>query len=166
MDVSGQSLPFSLGSEVKYRCNKGLFPSDERTSTCIDVEGRGEWVMNPGSLVCKEIPGESFFHLILILCLLFFSAVNCTVPEELSNGTIVYVVDGVTVNYERLNETVEETTLLIYQCDSGLSLTGPNTITCTNAGVWSTDPREILCVAPTNGKLACEHNNYCILQNH
>ena len=60
----------------------------------------------------------------------------------------MYVVDGVTVNYERLNKTVEETTVLTYQCDCGLSLTGPNTITCTNAGVWSTDPREILCVAP------------------
>ena len=79
-----------------------------------------------------------YFHFIIL--------VNCTVPEEPSNGTIVYVVDGVTVNYERLNETVEETTVLTYQCDSGLSLTGPNTITCTNAGVWSTDPREIMCV--------------------
>ncbi len=66
----------------------------------------------------------------------------------------MYVVDGVTVNYERLNETVEETTVLTYQCDCGLSLTGPNTITCTNAGVWSTDPREIMCVASTNGELA------------
>ncbi len=61
----------------------------------------------------------------------------------------MYVVDGVTVNYERLNETVEETTVLTYQCDSGLSLTGPNTISCTNAGVWSTDPQEILCVVST-----------------
>ncbi len=61
----------------------------------------------------------------------------------------MYVVDGVTVNYERLNETAEETTVLTYQCDSGLSLTGPNTITCTNTGVWSTDPQEILCVLTT-----------------
>ncbi len=61
----------------------------------------------------------------------------------------MYVVDGVTVNYERLNETVEETTVLTYQCDCGLSLTGPNTIACTNAGVWSTDPREIMCVQTT-----------------
>ncbi len=58
----------------------------------------------------------------------------------------MYVVDGVTVNYERLNETVEETTVLTYLCDCGLSLTGPNTITCTNAGVWNTDPREIMCL--------------------
>ena len=57
VDVSGQSAPFSLGSKVKYCCNEGLFPSDERTSTCTDVEGRGEWVMDPGSLVCREIPG-------------------------------------------------------------------------------------------------------------
>ncbi len=75
--------------------------------------------------------------------------VNCTVPEEPSNGTIVYMVDGVTVNYERLNETVEETTVLTYQCDRGLSLTESNTITCTNAGMWSTDPREIMCITPT-----------------
>ena len=59
MDVSGQSLPFSLGSEVKYGCNVGLFPSGERTSTCTDVEGRGEWVIDPGSLVCREMPGEN-----------------------------------------------------------------------------------------------------------
>ncbi len=73
-------------------------------------------------------------------------AVNCTVPEEPFGGTIVYMVDGIIVSYERLNETVEETTVLTYQCDSGLSLTGPNTISCTNAGVWSTEPREILCI--------------------
>ncbi len=66
----------------------------------------------------------------------------------------MYVVDGVTVNYERLNETVEETTVLTYQCDCGLSLTGPNTITCTNAGVWSTDPREITCVASTDSEFS------------
>ncbi len=59
MDVNSQSPPFSLGSEVKYRCDEGLFPSDERSSTCTDVEGRGEWVRDPGSLVCREIPGES-----------------------------------------------------------------------------------------------------------
>ena len=58
----------------------------------------------------------------------------------------MYVVDDVTVNYERLNKTVEETTVLTYQCDSGFSLTGPNTISCTNAGVWSTDPQKIMCV--------------------
>ncbi len=52
--------------------------------------------------------------------------------------------------YERLNKTVEETTVLAYQCDcGGLSLTGLSTITCTNAGVWSTDPRESFCVQTT-----------------
>ncbi len=50
------------------------------------------------------------------------------------------------MGYERLNETVLEGTVLTYQCDNGLSLTGPNTITCTNAGVWSTEPEAIMCV--------------------
>ena len=42
--------------------------------------------------------------------------------------------------------------MLTYQCDNGLSLTGPNTITCTNAGVWSTEPEAIKCVSPTEGE--------------
>ena len=71
--------------------------------------------------------------------------VNCTVPVIPFNGTIV--------DYELLNETVLEGTVLTYQCDNGLSLTGPNTITCTNAGVWSTAPEEIMCMSPTEGDL-------------
>ena len=70
--------------------------------------------------------------------------VNCTVPVEPCNGAIV--------DHERLNETVLEGTVLTYQCDNGLSLTGPNTITCTNAGVWSTEPEAIMCVSPTEGE--------------
>ena len=96
---------------------------------------------------------------------MFLCAVNCTVPEEPSGGTIVYMVDGVTVNYEKLNETVEETTVLTYQCDSGLSLTGPNTITCTNTGVWSIDPREMMCVAPTDGELLTMYTLFYLSSN-
>ena len=70
--------------------------------------------------------------------------VNCTVPAELCNGAI-----------ERLNETVLEGTVLTYQCDNGLSLTRLNTITCTNAGVWSTEPEEIKCVLVTEGDELC-----------
>ncbi len=68
--------------------------------------------------------------------------VNCPLPAEPSNGTIV--------DYEMLNETVLEGTVLTYQCDNGLSLTGPNTITCTNDGVWSTEPDTIMCVLRIN----------------
>ncbi len=64
--------------------------------------------------------------------------VNCTLPGEPCNGVIV--------DYERLNETVLEGTVLTYQCGNGLSLTGPNNITCTNAGIWSTEPDTIMCV--------------------
>ncbi|XP_064402927.1 uncharacterized protein LOC135348582 isoform X2 [Halichondria panicea] len=123
LDINGGTPPFSLGSEITYRCDDGLFPPDVRTSTCTDVEGRGEWVENPRSLVCRVSP------------------VNCSLPAEPSNGTIV--------NYERLNETVSEGTVLTYQCDNGFSLTKPNTITCTNAGVWSIEPEAIMCVPPT-----------------
>ncbi len=49
-----------------------------------------------------------------------------------------------------LNETVLEGTVLTYQCDNELSLTGPNNITCTNAGVWSTEPEAIKCVLRIN----------------
>ena len=56
------------------------------------------------------------------------------------------------MDYELLNETVFAGTMLTYQCDNGLSLAGPNTITCTNAGVWSTEPEAIMCVSPTEGE--------------
>ncbi|XP_064402763.1 uncharacterized protein LOC135348470 [Halichondria panicea] len=123
VDISGGTPPFSLGSQVIYRCNDGLFPPDVRTSTCTDVGGSGEWVENPGSLLCRERP------------------VNCALPTEPCNGAIV--------EYERLNKTVLEGTVLTYQCDNGLSLTGSNTITCTNTGVWSTEPEAIMCVVST-----------------
>ncbi len=80
--------------------------------------------------------------------------VNCTVPVIPFNVSITITnVNGAIVDYELLNETVLEGTVLTYQCDNGLSLTGPNTITCTNAGVWSTEPEAIMCVSPTEGDL-------------
>ncbi len=60
VDVNGETASFSLGSEITYGCDEGLFPLDVRTSTCTGVGGRGEWVENPGSLVCREKPGEMY----------------------------------------------------------------------------------------------------------
>ena len=79
-------------------------------------------------------------------------AVNCTVPAVPSNTTIVPSVNGTVVDYEMLNETVFEGTVLTYHCDNGLSLTGLNNITCTNAGVWSTEPDTIMCLLPTTDR--------------
>ncbi len=60
VDINGvETPPFSLGSQVIYRCDEGLFPLDVRISTCTDVGGSGEWVENPGSLVCRERPGNT-----------------------------------------------------------------------------------------------------------
>ncbi len=69
---------------------------------------------------------------------------NCSLPAEPCNDAIV--------DYDRLNETVLEGTVLTYQCDNGLSLTGLHTITCTNAGVWSIEPEAIMCVVSTEGQ--------------
>ena len=66
MDISGGTPPFSLGSQVIYRCDEGLFPPDVRISTCTDVGGRGEWVENPGSLVCRERPGEMYDYIAVV----------------------------------------------------------------------------------------------------
>ena len=93
---------------------------------------------------------SSMHHNLIVLSFFYLmnfcsNIVNCSLPEEPSNGAIV--------DYERLNETVLEGTVLSYQCDNGLSLTGPNNITCTNAAVWSTEPEAIICVSPTEGEL-------------
>ena len=77
---------------------------------------------------------------------------NCSLPAEPCNGAIV--------DYERLNKTVLEGTVLTYQCDNGLSLTRHNKITCTNAGEWSTEPEAIMCVVSTEGQY-----NFLLSQN-
>ena len=86
------------------------------------------------------MPGIVHARILLTACVCYIYTVNCTVPEEPSNGTIV--------NYERLNETVLEGIVLTYQCDNGLSLIGPNSIICTNAGVWNLEPIAPSCVCP------------------
>ncbi|XP_064382170.1 uncharacterized protein LOC135331039 [Halichondria panicea] len=126
--VSTVGQSYTEGSQVTYQCNEGLFPMGVLTSTCARNGQNVVWEPDPSTVVCRTVP------------------VNCTLPTEPSNGAIV--------DYERLNETVLEGTVLTYQCDNGLSLTGPNNITCTNAGVWSTEPKAIMCVSPTEGPTA------------
>ncbi|XP_064402713.1 uncharacterized protein LOC135348428 [Halichondria panicea] len=120
VDISSGVPPFPLSSEVTYRCDEGLFPAGDMTSTCESVGGVGTWRPDNTNIICRDM------------------LVNCSLPEEPSNTTIL--------DYDRLNETVLEGTVLTYHCDNGLSLIGPNTITCTNAGVWSTEPEAIMCV--------------------
>ncbi len=51
------------------------------------------------------------------------------------------MVDGTTVDYDSLNEIVLEGTVLTYQCDNGLTLSGPTDIICLDHdGVWSVHP--------------------------
>ncbi len=137
MDISGGVSPFPSSSEVTYRCDEGLFPAGDMTSTCESVGGVGTWRPDT-NITCRDVPGERL-NKTLFVCIVIMShfiTVNCSLPEEPSNGTIL--------DYERLNETVLEGTVLTYQCDNGFSLAGPNKITCTNDGVWSTEPECIV----------------------
>ncbi|XP_064389990.1 uncharacterized protein LOC135337903 isoform X2 [Halichondria panicea] len=71
---------------------------------------------------------------------------NCTVPIEPTNGTIIAtLVDGTTVDYDSLSNTVLEGTVLTYQCGNGLALFGSVNITCTSDGEWSSDPDLVEC---------------------
>ncbi len=78
VDISGGTPPFSLGSQVTYCCDERLFPPDVRTSTCTDVGCRGEWVENPGSLVCRERPGNHFSLLCMFLIQNLYCNLNST----------------------------------------------------------------------------------------
>ena len=68
--------------------------------------------------------------------------VNCSVPGEPVNGTIL--------DYDNIVTT--EGSVITFQCNSGLSPEENMTATCTNAGVWSTDPAGVKCMNIT-GKL-------------
>ncbi len=82
---------------------------------------------------------------------------NCTVPELTVKSTGVStisatLVDGTTVDYGSLNDTVLEGTVLTYQCDNGLTLFESVNITCTSDGEWSpVDPDSDECL----GKCKC-----------
>ena len=58
VDTGGGSPPYSLGSKVTYRCDDGLFPVGTMISVCTSVNGRGKWVDDPGTVVCKVTPGK------------------------------------------------------------------------------------------------------------
>ncbi len=82
---------------------------------------------------------------------------NCTAPAEPTNGTITAtLVDGTTVNYDSLNNTVLEGTVLTYQCDNVLTMFGSVNITCTSDGEWSSDPDLVEC--SQTGKCKCLHS--------
>ena len=61
--------------------------------------------------------------------------VNCSVPDEPLSGTILNNDNIVTI----------EGSVITFQCNPGLSPEGEMTATCTNAGVWSTDPARVEC---------------------
>ncbi len=71
---------------------------------------------------------------------------NCTVPAKLTGAIVTAtLVGGTTVDYDSLNETVLEGTVLTYQCDNGLTLFGSVNITCMGDGEWSSDPDTNAC---------------------
>ncbi len=149
VSTSGQF--YTEGSQITYQCNDGLFPVGVLTANCTN----GVWEPGPSAVVCKTTPGKL---IVFVLIVDFFSVstctVNCTIPSEPSNGTIV--------DYEKLNKTVLEGTVLTYKCDDRLSMTGPNNITCTNARVWSTDPDVIMCVIEGELIARCYCYNYSL----
>ncbi len=53
VDVNVGALPFSVGSEVTYRCDEGLFPAVDMISTCEVVSGVGTWRPDT-SIVCRD----------------------------------------------------------------------------------------------------------------
>ena len=87
----------------------------------------------------------------------FLFTANCTVPAEPTNGTITAtLVDDTTVDYDSLSNTVLLGTVLTYQCDNGLTLSGSVNITCMGGGEWSSDPGLVEC--SQTGKCKCLHS--------
>ena len=61
--------------------------------------------------------------------------VNCRVPDEPVNGTIL--------DYDNI-DTIEGS-VITFQCSPGFLPEGEMTATCTNAGIWSPDPAGVDC---------------------
>ncbi len=64
VNINSGTPPFLLDSMVNFRCDEGLFPAGDMTSTCESVGGVGTW--RPGTnIICRDMPGEYD-------CILFF----------------------------------------------------------------------------------------------
>ncbi len=59
MDVKGQTVPFSMDSVVNFRCEEGLFPAGDMSSTCESVGVVGTWKPDT-NIICRDMPGENF----------------------------------------------------------------------------------------------------------
>ena len=86
---------------------------------------------------------DSFLHCnkyysLTMICI----TVNCSVPDEPLNGTIL--------DYSSI-DTIEGS-VITFQCNPGLSPEGVMTATCTNVGVWSPDPAGVECTLNVAGK--------------
>ena len=61
--------------------------------------------------------------------------VNCSLPSEPVNGTIM--------NYPDL--TTDEDSKITFHCDPGFMPATLMSATCNNSGLWSTDPALLMC---------------------
>ncbi|XP_064389993.1 uncharacterized protein LOC135337904 [Halichondria panicea] len=117
---------YNIGTVASYSCNPGYeLRGGNVIRTCVDAGDDRGGVFSGQAPTCKR---------------------NCTVPVEPTNGTITAtLVDGTTVDYDSLSNTVLEGTVLTYQCDNELTLFGSVNITCTSGGEWSSDPNLVEC---------------------
>ena len=56
---------------------------------------------------------------------LYFSAVNCDVPPAISNAVVRY-------------DSTTRKAMATYVCSKGYKITGPQSVTCTDQGKWTT----------------------------
>ena len=66
MDVQGQTSPFLMDSVINFRCDKGLFPAGDMSSTCDSVGGVGIWRPDT-NIICRDIPGEHAVNYIVCI---------------------------------------------------------------------------------------------------
>lgn len=141
---SNRSL-FPVGTVIQHTCDPGYLPVGRSAIICTSV---GYWSSEPPrcirsdgkhtAAICsyyiiekKVVPPQSALNIYKNLCGLL-APLGCVRPSTVQHGST------------NLTETNRSSfpvgTVLEYRCDSGYVPDGPNILTCSAMGHWSSEP--------------------------
>ena len=119
-NVPGQSNTYAFNVMATYSCDTGFSLVDNNTRTCT---GDGSSTAGAFYGEATHCEGECMKNIKPYSILLYiYTVITCPSLNAPANGTVIYNVD------------LEFGTLAVYSCDTGFSLLGNSSRTCTGDG--------------------------------
>ena len=180
-----KSSIYTYNSVVSFQCNSGFFLSGSVSLTCLS---NGSWdesvpscdivnCSNPGEPTNGMLQGETFTYnsVVTYNCSVGYSLTGATSLTCLSDGTwneSVPTCDivncgnpGTPINSNKSGSVYTYSSVVSYQCISGYSISGADTLSCLSTGSWNGSVPYCYpdCIDPgdlSNGQRAGDTFNY------